>query len=195
MYILILLIVQVYSYHTFSENSKVKTLNQTEFQQLNIGRDSHSWFILFYRPSCPHCQKVLPVWESFAEHNQTLSKIGAVNCEVEKDLCKLFSIDAVPTMILISEGGNLHHYSGNRTKESFIQFLDKNWQNNETETPPKEDFSIFDTTTIFILLLLVLVGFLIWIYFQEKYEYSSISSQANQSSIIEMQEINKPIEI
>lgn len=68
-------------------------------------------------------------------------------------------------MILISEGGNLHHYNGNRTKESFIEFLNKNWQNNELETPLKDDFSIFDTTTIFILLLLVLAGFLIWIYF------------------------------
>ncbi|CAD8125136.1 unnamed protein product [Paramecium sonneborni] len=195
MYKLILLIVYVYSKHTFSEDSKVKQLNNTEFQQFNIGRDNHSWFILFYRPSCPHCQKVLPVWESFADFNQTQGKIGAVNCEVEKELCKLFSINAVPTMILISEGGNLHHYSGNRTKESFISFLDKNWQNNEMETPPEQDQSIFDTTTIFILLLLILIAFLIWIYFQEKYEYQSINSQVNQSSILEMPEINKPIEI
>lgn len=30
-------------------------------------------------------------------------------------------------MILISNQGILHHYSGNRTKESFIEFVDNNW--------------------------------------------------------------------
>ncbi|CAD8201247.1 unnamed protein product [Paramecium pentaurelia] len=92
----------------------------------------------FYRPSCLNCQKVMPIWESLAQYNQTQ----------KKDLFKLFSIDAVPNMILLSEGGNLNHNNCNRTNEFFIIFVDRNWYNNQMETSIKQGLQIFNTTTI-----------------------------------------------
>ena len=72
-------------------------------------------------------------------------------------------------MILISNQGILHHYSGNRTKESFIEFVENNWEKNDSETPPEDEG--FDITIIFVLLFLSLVRFLIWIFFEERKNY------------------------
>lgn len=65
-------------------------------------------------------------------------------------------------MILISNEGKLHHFNGDRNLDSFVKFVENNWQKNDVETPPEKDG--FDVTIIFVLLFFCLVGFLIWIF-------------------------------
>ncbi|CAD8119925.1 unnamed protein product [Paramecium sonneborni] len=104
------------------------------FDSFNIGQINPSWFILFYKSQCQHSQKFLPKWEYLGYQIKKFISVGAVDCEIEKDLCSLFQINEVPTMILFKKDANLYQYSGNRTYESFYQFLEKDYQDYKMET-------------------------------------------------------------
>ena len=51
--------------HDFS-NSSVIELDDKSFDSA-IDQIDKSWFVIFYRPSCPHCQQVMPTWKKFAD--------------------------------------------------------------------------------------------------------------------------------
>jgi thioredoxin-like negative regulator of GroEL len=50
--------------------------------------DSHAWLLEFYAPWCGHCKQLAPVWGKAANKLANIVKVGAVNCDVEKELCQ-----------------------------------------------------------------------------------------------------------
>ena len=83
--------------------------------------------VLFYADWCGHCKKIKPVWDETAEEiNKDDKKMIKVNCgegtNEEKKIMKEYNIDGYPTIILFNNG-KPEPYSGERTKDGFIEAL------------------------------------------------------------------------
>merc|ERR1719247_1147869 len=58
-----------------------------------------TWFIEFYAPWCPQCQRFKPYWTYFgAPPAEAPGRVGAVDCTLEKPLCQQMGVNAYPTM-------------------------------------------------------------------------------------------------
>ena len=82
------------------------------------------WFIKFYAPWCPHCQKMAPNWAEMAKEMKGVLNVGEVNCDVEHNLCKDMHAQSYPT-ILFFRGGERIQYDGLRGVGDFISFATK----------------------------------------------------------------------
>ena len=58
----------------------------------------HTWIIEFYAPWCGHCQRLTPEYETAAENLKGLVKVGAVDCDDDKNkpICGRFSVQGEP---------------------------------------------------------------------------------------------------
>ena len=81
----------------YAKESAVKSLRKTKFP----GSDAkHVWLIEFYAPWCQHCQRLKPTMERLAKELEGLVKVGAVNCEKEKQLCGVEGVSSFPVLKL-----------------------------------------------------------------------------------------------
>jgi len=65
-----------------------------------------------------------PVWDELSEKTSDF-KVAKVDCTVEKQSCKDHGVSGYPTLKLFHKGNTIA-YSGQRTLESFIEFVAKN---------------------------------------------------------------------
>ncbi|KAM3143544.1 hypothetical protein pb186bvf_004306 [Paramecium bursaria] len=122
MFIILLQIVQA---HYFLNSSVIEL---DSFQLDDAFNSSKSWFILFYRPSCPHCLQVIPTWKSFASQYQgSLSQIGSVNCDEHPDVIKKVELHGAPTFMLYNSQQQTRYFEGNKTQQEFYEFMSQNY--------------------------------------------------------------------
>ena len=107
----------------------VTDLTTALFNRLVLNLDTATllngpWFILFYLPECPHCHRVLPRWDRFAEEYGERINLGKVDCEDEAsgEICDLYEIDGFPTMLLFKDG-HIYHYTAERTPDGWGKFV------------------------------------------------------------------------
>ena len=84
----------------------------------------NSVFVKFFSPSCPHCQRMVPVWEQVGSSAATSPepfKTGDVNCAESQSLCERFGIRGVPSLIFFKEG-KMYKFSGNREYNDIMKF-------------------------------------------------------------------------
>ena len=121
--ILILLSLLFLSLEFFGKDSKVIQLNKDNFDKQVIDSDE-LWLILFYAPWCGHCKAFHPEFEKVSKATKGLFKIGAVNCEDEKDLSQKYKIDGYPTVLFFGDDKKkTEEYEGDRKAEKVIDFL------------------------------------------------------------------------
>ena len=95
-------------------------LTAEKFQTL-VTNTRDPWFVKFYAPWCPHCQKLAPNWNEMARDMKGKLNIGEVNCDVEKRLCKDAGVRGYPTMSFF-RGGERVEYDGLRGIGDLIRF-------------------------------------------------------------------------
>ena len=81
-------------------------------------------FVEFYAPWCGHCKKLEPIWEElgekYANHdNIVIAKIDATANEVP-----MAKVRGFPTLKMFKAGNEVVDYSGDRTLDGFVKFLE-----------------------------------------------------------------------
>lgn len=99
--------------------------NIDKFTNTNFMSSSKRQLVLFYSPDCGYCKQVLPIWSKFemdfnGRKNTVISKINGYSYP---DLCKRYGIEGFPTILFIKDGSIVAKYSGDRTYNSFVEFL------------------------------------------------------------------------
>lgn len=64
-----------------------------------------------------HCKKLVPEYKKLGTALQGVVKVGAVNCDENKSLCKLFEVKGYPTVKIIT-GKASTVYKGERTAKA-----------------------------------------------------------------------------
>lgn len=72
----------------YAENGDVIMLREDNFEEMVLKDDAY-WMVEFFAPWCGHCQQLAPEYEKAAKDLKAgeRAKLGAVNCDAEKDLC------------------------------------------------------------------------------------------------------------
>ena len=101
--------------------------NIDKFTNTSFMNNSKRQLILFYSPDCGYCKQVLPIWNKFEmDHNGKKNvAITKINGYAYPDLAKTYKIEGFPTIIYMQDGNIMNKYSGDRTYNSFVQFLNQ----------------------------------------------------------------------
>ncbi|CAG8686958.1 14269_t:CDS:2, partial [Acaulospora colombiana] len=103
----------------------------------------------FYAPWCGHCKKLSPIWDQLGEtYSKAKDKIviAKMNCN-DNDIPSnaTFKVSGFPTIKLFKAGDKeIVDYKGDRTLESFIEFIGENAVNKvdiESDTPKETSSS------------------------------------------------------
>lgn len=88
-----------------------------------------AWLLLFYAPWCGHCKKLAPVYEQVAEHyHRAIPQqvhVGRIDATAHPGLMTPFDIKGYPTILLLRDGKHLADFSGSRTFDALITFVDE----------------------------------------------------------------------
>jgi len=84
----------------------------------------------FYMPSCPHCKDFNPVWD------EVTSKISEEDVAVRTQKLNLledgeehgkkYNVNAAPTILLITDDGDVKEYKGPREADAIMSFIKDN---------------------------------------------------------------------
>lgn len=66
----------------------------------------------FYATWCPHCKRMQPVVEEFKKSVEGILEVVQVDVDEEKPLADFYTIETVPTFILMRKGEQLWRQSG-----------------------------------------------------------------------------------
>ena len=113
----------------FGKDSSVIQLNKNNFVKKVI-KSNNIWLILFYAPWCGHCKAFHPQYEKLAKAVKGVFKIGAVNCQDERELAGKYKIEGFPTVLFFGEDKTkTTEYEGSRKAEEIINYLLDNAKN------------------------------------------------------------------
>ncbi|MEW5313174.1 MAG: hypothetical protein WDW38_004763 [Sanguina aurantia] len=84
----------------------------------------------FYAPWCGHCKQLAPAWEQAAKALKGIVGVGAVDCDVHKDLAGEFGVKGFPTikLLYVDASGSVksQEYKGARAASDIVGFaMDK----------------------------------------------------------------------
>ncbi|KRT80104.1 Thioredoxin [Oryctes borbonicus] len=122
------------------EPGSVIHLNEESFKPF-LKKKKHV-LVMFYTPWCGHCKKAKPEFTKAAEHFKDDPKVefAAVDCTVHQMLCNANDVKGYPTIKYFSYYKVEKQYSGGRTEDDFVRFM------NDPDQPllPKVKKAIID---------------------------------------------------
>lgn len=109
-----------------------------------VGQDKHV-FVDYFAQFCWHCMNMVPEWNILAEHylgeNPARNDIviAKVDGGVELELANRYGVNAFPSFLFFKKGENFPNtrYTGWRTTDAFIQFIEATAGPEEKVFPPQ----------------------------------------------------------
>lgn len=83
----------------YSEEDGVVELNKENFAAQVFGTE-HVWVVEFFAPWCGHCKALKPEYIKAAKSLRGIIRVGAVNCDEQKELCGAMEVKGFPTLKL-----------------------------------------------------------------------------------------------
>ncbi|GMH32355.1 hypothetical protein BSKO_00189 [Bryopsis sp. KO-2023] len=120
--------------HEFWCSADVVHLDKQTFQEKTS--DGNVWFIKFFAPWCGHCKSLVPVWKGLGEEFRSNKqvKIAHVDCTIDKEVCTKAQVRTFPTLIVYYGGDAFRHFTGPRTHNDLIKFLEESLADLTAET-------------------------------------------------------------
>jgi len=117
---LVALVAVSYSY------KKLTSLLRQGFQNITPQNE----FIMYYAEWCPHCKTVMPDFDQFSSNGKVTvngQDVVLKKYESTKDAEKLKgkNIKGFPTFVLTTVDGTVHEYSGPRSSDEYLKFLNE----------------------------------------------------------------------
>jgi len=94
------------------------------------------WMVKFYAPWCPACRSIEKVWSEFATWDNDLGLEGVAEVDVTHSpgLSGRFLITSLPTIFHV-KNGEFRVYSGGRSKDNLIDYVEKTKWTSEEVVP------------------------------------------------------------
>lgn len=106
-------------------SEKIVTLTMDNFEQ-EVVQSGKPVLVDFWASWCGPCRAVAPIMEELAGEFDGKAKIGKVNVDEQGDLAAKFRIMSIPTLMLYKDGQMVEKVIGARSKDDFVQLLNKN---------------------------------------------------------------------
>ncbi|CAH8305222.1 unnamed protein product [Eruca vesicaria subsp. sativa] len=108
-------------------NEPVKVVVAETLDEMVV-KSGKNVLIEFYAPWCGHCKKIAPILDEVAlafqnDPSVVIAKLDATANDIPSEP---FDVKGFPTIYFRSASGNVVAYEGDRTKEDFISFIEKN---------------------------------------------------------------------
>jgi len=116
-----------------ASESDVKVLT---VQNFDTETAQGEWLLEFYAPWCGHCKSLAPKYEELATKVKGKFNIAKIDCTIEQPLQTRFSIGGFPTIKFLKDG-KLYQYSGQRTVDAFVEFLEGGYSSVTPTDVPK----------------------------------------------------------
>ncbi|KAJ2231574.1 protein disulfide-isomerase precursor [Coemansia sp. RSA 485] len=119
-----------------SNDDSVFVLVSKQFNEVAFDK-SKDVLLEFYAPWCGHCKRLVPIYDQLGtvlkdNENLVIAKMDAIANDIPSAIPEL-QIQGFPTIVLIrAEDNSVVEYHGNRSVESFIEFLEENAANKIT---------------------------------------------------------------
>lgn len=79
----------------------------------------------FYADWCPHCQRMMPIVEQLKKANEGKVEVVQINIEEEAPLADRYTVESIPTFILLRGGEEIWRQSGEMPLERLQEVIDK----------------------------------------------------------------------
>jgi len=147
------------------------TINLTDMTFENYTRYdpkvlSNPWFIMFYAPWCPHCNRLKPIWEEVALLFEGEINFAFLDADSNPRTKNKFRVKGYPTIYFLHEN-KTRKYEGFRNKENITFFAYEGWKHVPAEDMPsgeEEPMSplLMGVLATFMIFVLVAMGLLVW---------------------------------
>lgn len=108
-------------------DTKVIAMTNENFDSVVGEHPDMPMIVKFYAPWCFHCQDLAPKWEQIAKRASERGlkwRVGKVNADSDDVLSARFNIRSYPTIYVVQKGKEPQMYSGARTVEKIMDFMD-----------------------------------------------------------------------
>ena len=78
----------------------------------------------FWATWCGPCRMIAPIVEEIAAENEGKIKVGKVNVDEQEELAVMFSISAIPTLVVIKDGEVVNKIVGIKPKEDILKLFE-----------------------------------------------------------------------
>ena len=117
---------------------KEKELNREE-RNKTVMETGALVMVEFYADWCPHCQKMMPIVKEFKELEKGKLEVVQINIEEESALADLYTVESIPTFILLRKGEALWRQSGEMSLDGYGKWSRMSWAETKKTVPPRRN--------------------------------------------------------